>query len=205
MKTPLIIGITGGIGGGKSTFSRHLREQGWLVFDTDMEAKNLQNVCPLVREKVIAEFGDEVYNANGLDRVKLAQIVFGNAEKLQKLNQIVHPEVKRKFLEWAMEHSRERFLFMECAILFEGGFNELVDKTVLITAPVDVRIHRVMHRDKVTEELVLTRIRNQWPDEEKMKLADWTFNTDNDINPAQRVDDFLKLLEETYLENQSPT
>ena len=198
MKTPLIIGITGGIGGGKSTFSRHLREEGMQVFDTDMEAKNLQNFCPLVREKVIAEFGHGVYNDGGLDRVKLAQIVFGNAEKLQKLNHIVHPEVKKKFREWVSAHVDQRFLFMECAILFEGGFNELVDKTVLVTAPVDVRIRRVMNRDQVTEELVLTRIRHQWPDEDKMKLADWTFNTDNNIDPTQRVDDFLKLLKETY-------
>ena len=199
MKTPLIIGITGGIGSGKSTFSRHLRELGLQVFDTDMEAKNLQNYCPVVRNKVIAEFGEGVYNANGLDRAKMAQIVFANADRLQKLNHIVHPEVKKKFYEWVMMHPGERFLFMECAILFEGGFNELVDKIVLVTAPIEERIRRVMNRDNVTAEHVMARIRNQWADEEKKRLADWTFDTNNDIFPSARVHDFLSMLEHTLL------
>lgn len=198
MKTPIIIGITGGIGGGKSTFSQHLRNLGLKVFDTDMEAKILQNFCPVVREKVIAEFGEEVYNADGLNRAKLAGIVFGNAEKLQKLNQIVHPEVKKKFQEWARNHADQKYLFMECAILFEGGFNELVDKTVLVTAPLEVRIRRVMNRDQVTAEHVMARIHHQWPDEKKQELADWIFDTDNEEMPWQRVDDFLKMLNSIF-------
>ncbi len=198
MNKPVIIGITGGIGGGKSTFSQHLRNLGLKVFDTDMEAKNLQNNCPVVRRKVIAEFGQQVYNAHGLDRAMLAGIVFGNAEKLQKLNQIVHPAVKEKFAEWVKTHSGQKYLFMECAILFEGGFDDLVDKTVLVTAPLEIRIRRVMNRDQVTAEHVMARIRHQWSDEEKMKRADWIFDTDNEAMPWQRVDGFLKMLEEIF-------
>jgi len=91
MKIPFIIGITGGMGGGKSTFSAHLRKRGKLVYDTDFEAKRLQNTNPEIKSKVIAQFGNEVYNADGLDRVKLAKIVFEDSEKLKILNSIVHP------------------------------------------------------------------------------------------------------------------
>lgn len=195
MKIPFIIGITGGMGGGKSTFSAHLRKRGKLVYDTDFEAKRLQNTNPEIKSKVIAQFGNEVYNADGLDRVKLAKIVFEDSEKLKILNSIVHPELKKNFHNWALENSDQKFLFMECAILFEGGFDELVDKIVVVTAPEDIRIKRVVKRDNVTEDLVLARIKNQWPDEEKITRADWVFDTDNNSFSCKRVDEFLTTLE----------
>ena len=198
MEKPIIIGITGGIGGGKSTFSRYLMRKGELVYDADLEAKILQNTSENLRNAIIAEFGEDVYNSAGLDRAKLAGIVFSDSTKLQLLNRIVHPAVVGDFLNWVKANSDRKFLFMECAILFEGKINTLVDKVVVVTAPEDVRIRRVMLRDCQTEVNVCARIRNQMQDSEKMKLADWVFDTDNEIFPHERVDEFMKLLSKIY-------
>ena len=198
MKSPLIIGITGGIGGGKSTFSRYLMRRGELVYDSDLEAKILQNTNEDLRKAIITEFGDDVYKPAGLDRTRLANIVFSDPSKLQLLNKIVHPAVIGDFLKWVKENSNRKYLFMECAILFEGNFRTLVDKVVVVTAPEDVRIHRVMMRDCQPEEAVRARIRNQMNDSEKIKLADWVFDTDNDEYPHKRVDDFLEILDKVF-------
>ena len=195
MKTaPTIIGITGGIGGGKSMFSRFLMRRGELVYDTDMEARILQNTDEKLMNSIKAEFGDDIYNQHGLDRPKLAKIVFSNPEKLRILNGIVHPAVVEDFNAWVKKNASRKFLFMECAILFEGKFDRLVDKIVVVTAPQEVRVKRVMARDCVKEDSVLARMRNQMDESEKIELADWTFDTDNEILPYLRVDDFLGML-----------
>lgn len=197
--SPIVIGITGGIGGGKSMFSRFLMRRGELVYDTDMEAKILQNTDESLIQKIKAEFGDDIYNVSGLDRAKLAGIVFSNPSKLKLLNSIVHPAVVEDFKKWVKANSNRRFLFMECAILFEGKFDNLVDKIVVVTAPQEVRVQRVMKRDCVSEENVLARIRNQMPESEKTKLADWIFDTNNDELPNKRVDEFLEMLNQKHL------
>ncbi|NLO71713.1 MAG: dephospho-CoA kinase [Porphyromonadaceae bacterium] len=194
IKKPIIIGITGGIGGGKSMFSRFLMRRGELVYDTDMEAKILQNTDETLQKKVKAEFGEDIYNEAGLNRSKLAKIVFSNPEKLKVLTGFVHPAVKEDFKKWVAKNSDRKFLFMECAILFEGKFEDLVDKILVVTAPLEVRIERVMKRDCVDEKSVRNRIRNQMPESEKIKSADWFFDTNNDIMPHKRVDDFLEML-----------
>ncbi|HHT23588.1 MAG TPA: dephospho-CoA kinase [Bacteroidales bacterium] len=198
MKQPIVIGITGGIGGGKTTFSRHLAHCGELVYDTDLEAKVLQNTNESLIEKIKEHFGADIYNLSGLNRAKLAKIVFNNPEKLQVLNSIVHPAVIDDLKRWIKEHSDRKFLFMESAILFEVNLNTLMDKIVVITAPEDVRIARVMKRDGLDEESVRARIRNQMPEIDKIEKADWVFDTDNDILPSQRVDKFLKMINSIY-------
>ena len=198
MKKPIIIGITGGIGWGKSTFSRHLMRRGELVYDTDMEAKILQNTSENLRSAIMAEFGEDIYTSAGLDRQKLAKIVFSDSAKLQILNSIVHPAVEEDFNKWVDNNLSRKFLFMECAILFEGKFDKLVDKIVVVTAPEDIRVHRVMLRDCQSEENVRARIRNQMDDMDKTKLADWVFDTNNDDFPHKRVDDFLVMLDSLY-------
>ncbi|MHB9056487.1 MAG: dephospho-CoA kinase [Paludibacteraceae bacterium] len=198
MKQPIIIGITGGIGGGKSTFSRHLMRRGELVYDTDLEAKILQNTDESLITSIKAEFGDDVYNSGGLNRVKLAKIVFSDSDKLHRLNNIVHPAVVEDFKKWIKKNSDRKFLFIECAILFEGGFNALVDKVVVVTAPENVRIQRVMMRDCQTEENVRARIRNQMKEQEKANLGDWVFDTDNMEFPHKRADDFLEMLNSLF-------
>lgn len=199
MQKPIIIGITGGIGGGKSMFSRFLMRRGELVYDTDMEARILQNSDELLQNKIKAQFGEDIYNAAGLDRAKLASIVFADPAKLKILNSIVHPAVVDDFKKWVESNSNRQFLFMECAILFEGKFDVLVDKIVVVTAPQEVRIQRVMKRDCVSEENVMARIRNQISESEKIKLADWVFDTNNDELPHKRVDEFLERIYSSFV------
>ena len=193
---PVIIGITGGIGGGKSMFSRCLMRHGEMVYDADMEAKILQNCDDALKIQLKTAFGDDIYTSAGLDRGKLARIVFSDPEKLRLVNSIVHPAVIEDFKKWITRNSHRKFLFMESAILFESKLNHLMNKIVVVTAPQEVRIERVMRRDCVDRESVIARMKNQMQEEEKIKLADWTFDTDNDIFPHQRVDDFLKELYE---------
>lgn len=178
MKKPLIIGITGGIGGGKSTLSKLLRDRGYFVYDTDLEAKRLQNENTVVRQKLIELFGDEIYSKNELNRKKLANLVFKDSNLLSKLNNIVHPIVRLDFKHWIELHKQERYLFVESAIMFESGFYELVDKIIVVTAPEEIRINRVVKRDHVTPEQVKARIANQIPEEEKIKRADIVLNSD---------------------------
>lgn len=198
MNRPIIIGITGGIGGGKSMFSRYLMRRGELVYDTDMEAKILQDTNKDLIANITSEFGEDIYIENVLDRKKLASIVFPDPNRLKVLTNLVHPAVKDDFRKWVDQNSNRKFLFMECAILFEGKFDVLVDKILVVTAPEEVRIERVMKRDCVDIEAVKARIKNQIPEFEKIEKADWVFDTNNDDSPHQRVDSFLKELNDIY-------
>lgn len=184
----IIVGITGGIGSGKSTLSKLLLDEGFRVYNTDDEARRLQNESSTIRNKLIELFGNEVYNAHGLNRKYLANIVFNQPELLLKLNSIVHPAVKDDFVNWAKQYSSEKYLFLECAILFEGKFDSLVDKIVLVTASEAIRVERVMKRDQSTEEQVKARIRNQMSDDEKLKHADYILSTDDnqDMYPKMK-------------------
>jgi len=179
MKTPIIIGITGGIGSGKSTLSERLREIGYSVYDSDLEARRLQNVHPEIQDQLIELFGEDIYNDQGLNRPVLAQLVFGKPELLAKLNAIVHPVVHTDFMNWIQSHSAENLLFMESAILFESGFNKIVDKVIVMTASENIRIARVMKRDKVTEEQVKARMSHQMADDMKIAIADFVIHSDD--------------------------
>lgn len=190
----IIIGITGGIGSGKSTLSKLLLTEGFRVYNTDDEARRLQNESSSIRNQLIEQFGSEVYNAEGLNRKYLANIVFNQPESLLKLNSIVHPAVKDDFVNWAKQYSFEKYLFLECAILFEGKFDLLVDKIILVTASEAVRIERVMKRDQSTVEQVKARIRNQMGDEEKMKHADYVVRTDDNQDMYPKMKHLLSQL-----------
>lgn len=194
MPKPIIIGITGGMGGGKSTFSAYLRDRGQLVFDTDVVAKKMQDEDKHVIKELKQLFGDDIYRDNGFDRKRVAGMVFGNKELLFKLNAIIHPRVKEKFQSWVKANSDSRFLFMECAILFEGKFDAYVDKILVVTAPENVRIERVMKRDNQSEEQVRARLRNQMSEDEKRRRADWIIETEGVKNTEEKVDTFLKML-----------
>jgi len=180
MKTPLLIGITGGIGSGKTTLSNLLRLEGFKVYDSDVEARRLQNEHPHIRKQLVNLFGDDIYGSNGLNRSALAQIVFGKTDLLFQLNSIVHPIVLDDFKTWTEIHSNHKFLFMESAILFESGFNSMVDKVILTVASEAIRIARVVKRDGVTPEQVLARISHQLSDNEKIPHADFVIHSDDD-------------------------
>ena len=187
----MIIGITGGIGSGKSTFSDLLINKGYSVYNTDAKARELQNVDAEIRQKIIALFGNDSYDTQGLNRPFIAQIVFNDSSKLKQLNEIVHPAVKLDFVNWAKQFDLNQNIFLECAILFEGGFHKLVDKSVLITASELVRIQRVMKRDKVTELQVRARMKNQMSEEDKKKLADFVIYSDDEKPMSEKLNKFL--------------
>lgn len=187
----MIIGITGGIGSGKSTFSDLLINKGYSVYNTDAKARELQNTDAVIREKIITLFGNDSYDSLGLNRPFIAQIVFNDSSKLKQLNEIVHPAVKLDFIKWAKQFNLNQNIFLECAILFEGGFHKLVDKSVLITASELVRIQRVMKRDKVTELQVRARMKNQMSEDDKKKLADFVIYSDDEKPMSEKLDEFL--------------
>ena len=167
------IGITGGIGSGKSTVCALFREQGVAVYDSDAEAKRLMADSADLRRKLIEAFGEECYNAEGLDRKYLASKVFGCEEALQRLNSIVHPAVREDFRAWA-ERQRGSYVVLESAILFEAGFENEVDATLAVMAPLEERVRRTMERDGVEREQVMERIKHQMSDDELHARANRT-------------------------------
>jgi len=173
----LKVGITGNIGSGKSKVSSMLKEQGFLVFDADTEAKKCMSVEP-VKSQLVALFGPEVYFEDGsLNRMFLASKIFNDETLLAKVNNIVHPVVKSNFQNWAME-SKQEIVFKEAAILLESGGKNEVDFVVVVDCPVETRIERVMKRDQCSREQVLKRMDKQWSDEEKRKHADFIILND---------------------------
>jgi dephospho-CoA kinase len=183
------VGITGGIGSGKSTVCHVFSIMGIPVFETDKVARQLMNHSPELRTKLIQLFGKSVYlDDQNINRKYLAAIVFNSPESLEQLNSIVHPAVRNSFLEWS-ENQTAAYVINEAAIMFETGLNQLMDKTIVIATDEKERIQRVMKRDEITEEQVLQRIRNQWPDEQKIKLADFViYNNDDQLIIPQIVE-----------------
>ena len=172
------IGITGGIGSGKSYVARIFKALGVPFYDADLEAKLLMNTDSLVRKGLIDTFGAAVYDSKGqLDRPYLADIVFADKAKLKLLNEIVHPRVIQHAADWA-DRQVGPYSLKEAALLFESGSYKQLDKTILVTAPEELRIERVMKRDGIIREQVLQRMEKQLPDAEKRKLADYILIND---------------------------
>ncbi len=183
------VGITGGIGSGKSTACKVFSFLGIPVFEADIVAKQIMNTDPEIRAQLINLFGTSVYLPDRtINRKYLAGIVFNNPSLLAKLNQIVHPEVHKSFNEWC-QNQHAPYVLYEAAILFESGFYKTLDKTIAVVTNEDERIERVMKRDKTTKEMVKQRINNQLSDEEKIKLADFVIsNNDNELIIPQIVE-----------------
>ena len=166
------VAICGGIGSGKSTVCRMFAERGAAIYDSDSRAKALMNDSAELREALIAAFGAECYEDGVLNRPYLASKVFGSEEQLSKLNSIVHPAVKADFLVWA-EAQEGDFCILETAILFESGFDALVDVKVAVLAPQPLRVMRAMERDGATKEQIEARIKAQMSDDELMRRCDF--------------------------------
>ncbi len=172
------IGLTGGIGSGKTYVAQMFRHFGIPVFNSDDEARRIQETDQDVLNAIRKQFGD-VFSADGkLDRKKLASIVFSDLDKLQQLNAIVHPAVAKAFDEFCSKHAAKKYVIKEAAIIFELGLDEQLDATILVTAPQDVRLKRVIDRDKVEEHHVMARMQKQWSDEEKKLRADFLIDND---------------------------
>jgi dephospho-CoA kinase len=169
----LKIGITGGIGAGKSTVAGIFKVLGVPVFDADATAKNILNTDPILRERIVTAFGSETYKNGLLDRKYLATLVFNNPDQLAKLNALVHPATIEAADKWASRFTDKPYIIKEAALLFEAGTNEGLDYIIGVTAPKELRITRVMDRDLVSREEVLNRMQHQLDDTEKMKRCNF--------------------------------
>ena len=176
-----IIGITGGIGSGKSTVSKFIEELGFPVYDSDFWAKELVNIDENLKSRIIELLGEESYDENGkYNRKFVAEKVFDHQELLLKLNQIIHPAVKIHFENW-VNAQNAGFVFKETALLFELKLNENCYQSILVTADENIRIKRVMNRDGRTYREVKEIIDKQMPEVDKVKLADFVIQNNTDL------------------------
>jgi len=164
------VAVTGGIGSGKSTVCRMFQVLGIPVFEADRVAKQLMVDDAALRAAIIERFGEAVLGANGLDRQALANIVFQDPAALTDLNALVHPAVRKAFAQWAGEQHAS-YVIMEAAILAETGGHTAFDHVIVVSAPQDIRLARVVARDGVGEEAVLARMRNQASEQERIRIA----------------------------------
>lgn len=188
-----IIGLTGGIGSGKTTVANYLIEKDIPVYIADDEARKITN-SKKVTSKIKEIFGDEVVENGKVNRAALANIVFSDKEKLTQLNAIIHPEVKKHFTKWLKSKLDYKFVIKESAILFESGSFVDCDAIILVTAPLETRIERTIKRDNSSRESVLQRINNQMSDEEKSLKSDYIIQNTTLINAYAQVDKMLKKL-----------
>jgi len=166
-----IIGLTGGIGSGKTTVAKMFEELGISVYIADIEARKLSNRSKVIRRKLTELLGPQAYIDTQLNREFVAQMIFNDADLLKKVNAIIHPKVASHFKRW-VKKQQGPYVIKEAAILFENGGYKQCDKTILVVAPKAVRIERLLARDNSNKAEIEARMKNQWSDSEKKKLAD---------------------------------
>lgn len=172
MKTPFNVGITGGIGSGKSTVCDILQAMNYPVYNSDQRAKELMESDPKIRQSLMDAFGEKVFDNGILNRSHLAKIIFNDPTKRDQINAIIHPAVRADFQNWSKQQTTA-IVFQESALLFETGGYQLLDFNVLVVAPIEDRIQRVLKRDQTDLEAIQLRMNNQLADEEKIPLADF--------------------------------
>tara|TARA_R110001599_G_scaffold33649_1_gene108513 strand:+ start:8299 stop:8880 length:582 start_codon:yes stop_codon:yes gene_type:complete len=180
----MIIGLTGGIGSGKSTVAKEFQQIGNIaVYFADDEAKKIMVTSKVIKAKICKEFGKEAYKDNQLNKAFIADKVFSNTKKLTVLNSIVHPEVYKHFRAFVKKNNDKDYVLYENAILFENDSDVLCDKIITVIADENLRIQRVIKRDKTSELAVKDRIRNQWKDAKKALLSNYiiTNNTSDEL------------------------
>lgn len=191
MSVMVKIGITGGIGSGKSVVATLLRLYGIPVYIADEESKRLTNSSPVIRRALVDLVGEAVYDADGkLDKPRLANFIFGQPEHLARVNAIIHPEVNRDFLDWS-ERQEKAFCAIESAILFESGFDRIVDVKLMVLAPLEIRLERAIARDHASREALERRIKSQMADEEKALRSDYVIHNDDRQALIPQVENFI--------------
>ena len=189
-----IIGLTGGIGSGKTTVANFFKELEVPVYIADVEAKKIMNTSASIKKALISLFGKKSYLNDELNRKFIASKVFKDKNLLQKLNNIVHPEVEKHFKVWKANQDQP-YVIYEAAIIFENNAQSKFDYTILVTAPQDIKVKRVLNRDHATEQEVMSRMENQWDDSKKEKLADFIIeNIDLEDTKSQIYQLHTKLL-----------
>ncbi len=179
------IGLTGGIGSGKTTVAKMFESLGVPIYYSDFWAKKLTNSNTEIISKLKKEFGNEIYSENNtLNKILLSKIIFNSKSKLEIVNNIIHPIVKNHFDEWVktQEKLNKKYIIKETAILFESGAYKQVNKTITVSTELDLRIKRLQKRDNITEGEILKKVASQMPEEEKIKLSNYIiYNNKNDM------------------------
>lgn len=186
------VGLTGGIGSGKSTVARCFQEFGIPVYYADDEAKKLMHSSKVIRKRLVSEFGDAVYEKNELNRQYLASLIFNDPEKLKTINSIVHPEVRNHFAKWVKKQDAP-YVIQENAILLENDFRTQFDCIILVIAPEQLKMERLIQKG-IKKEDILNRMKNQWPDERKILLADFLIENVDLKHTRQQVKELHKKL-----------
>lgn len=189
----IIVGLTGGIGAGKSTVARMLQAMGFAVYVADREASRLMEEHEGIRRDIIARFGEKTYADGKLHKEMLRGVVFDDRQALANLNRIVHPRVMEDFAAWC-GRQRGEMAFFESAILYELGLDKHFNRVVCVTAPVEVRMARVMRRDGTGRKQVESRMRNQAEEEEKCRRADYVICNDGRQMVTRQVLDMVKVI-----------
>lgn len=188
-----IIGLTGGIGSGKTTIGEYFRTLGVPVYIADEEARKISGL-PEVTEAIKSLFGQSIFANGKLDRDALAKIVFDDPLKLKQLNGIIHPAVRAHFADWLQRQSGFPLVIKETAILFESGSDADCDYIITVTVPIETRIKRVMLRDKISRAGVLKRIENQWTDADRISKSDFVIENTQLRQAKKQVIEILKKL-----------
>ena len=186
-----IVGLTGGIGSGKTTIAKHIKSMGIPVYIADDAAKKIL-LLPETLNALKLVFGKTVFDGELLNKDKLSKIVFNNPEMLKQLNQIVHPAVKKDFDNWLQINNDQPLVVKEAAILFESGSYKDCDAIITIVAPIEERIQRVVERDHTNSEAVLSRINNQWTDEMRMDKSDYVIENKDIIKACAQTEKILE-------------
>jgi dephospho-CoA kinase len=189
-----IIGITGGIGSGKSVVCELFRIYGYPVYDADKRAKELNEHSQVIREKLTKHFGMDLYEGNKLNKKKLADLMFSSEKDLKIANSIIHPEIAKDFLSWAAKRKELDVVVIDAAVLFEAKFNKIVDKVVTVYAPYELRLKRASERDHTDKSSIARRANSQLPEEEKIKMADFVIYNDNVHSLIAQVSELLDSL-----------
>lgn len=173
-----IVGLTGGIGSGKTTVAGFFKELGVPVYIADIEAKRITNTSKIVRRKIITLLGEESYYTKGINRSFVAKKVFNDKKLLNQINNIIHPKVRQHFNRW-VKKQKGYYCIKEAAILFENGSYTQCDYIILVTAPETIRVERILKRDRISRKEIHSRLDNQWPDEKKIPLANFVIENTN--------------------------
>lgn len=193
----IVVGITGGIGSGKTTVVNFFKDLGVPAFIADVEAKKLMNNSIALKNQISTYFGKEAYRDGQLNREFLANAVFNNPIALQKLNSFVHPAVAKAFKDWKKMQSSSMLVY-EAAILFENDRQKDCDYTILVTASEESKLSRLRERDGATVEQIKARMKHQWSDEKKKKLADFVVKNEDLIKTKKNVQNIYKYLKNTH-------
>jgi len=185
------IGITGGIGAGKSVVASFLKAAGIPVYIADDESKKLTSTSSKIKELLIKNFGEDLYSGANLNKSMLASLIFGNKKNMDLVNSIIHPEVLSDFNQWTAKHQNKPVVAMEAAILFESGFDKNMDIIITVVAPQEERIERILKRNKTTREEILSRMSNQLPEEDKCKQSNYIIYNDNDRAIIPQIEEIL--------------